>query len=559
MNSLSQNPGTTAGQPPAASGHRLIVISLALCSLILAWVGMTVIGRSDPWYRNLDMNIHNVVDALSINSSVTPNPFAQPAVPLKYLLALDYRVRHELGVLPVWNMKKFGAAADPLLEYSPLVRAGRLQQRILILVFILCAAGLSYTVTREINAACLTVILLCGSSGLLFHGLLLRPELMCVGFGNVLALLCAWRATASVTWGRKQAWLFLAGLFVGLSVLEKLPGVFYLAVCYAWCWLAAVIAVREAPATAPEDGRAGYWSGLLPAASGVLVLWLVFQLGANHPALSAVAVQRLRGAALLVAVLPLLGLWRGGHRGARFLLERVRELGLLGAGALAALPLVYLLFRAVMTEPSASKYFAGVLHFVINPGPEMKLLLSAKPDAAREFLVAFREAPFLFLSAPALALAVLWVRAIPLRLKALLVLLLATALGLTLLMGRRHFFAQYSIFPHVPLLLVWSLGLTALGTWGRRQPGAGGVHWSVPVAFAAAVILALTAYLRLQPKYTFYQDDVSLPVNDLTLTFLFDHDAHPGPYLQTMRDHYGDRQQFTQNLQRYLADPANRY
>ena len=69
----------------------------------------------------------------------------------------------------------------------------------------------------------------------------------------------------------------------------------------------------------------------------------------------------------------------------------------------------------------------------------------------------------------------------------------------------------------------------------------------------------LTVYPRLQRKYTTYQNDATLPVNDLSLTFLFDHDAHTLAYRKIMQEHYGGREQFAQTLERFLADPANRY
>ena len=79
------------------------------------------------------------------------------------------------------------------------------------------------------------------------------------------------------------------------------------------------------------------------------------------------------------------------------------------------------------------------------------------------------------------------------------------------------------------------------------------------MAAGIAFALVLTAYPRLQYKYERYQSDATLPVNDLTLTFLFDHDIHTATYLKIMREHYGNREQFARALDQYLADPAHRY
>ncbi|MDI1248207.1 MAG: hypothetical protein PSV13_04910 [Lacunisphaera sp.] len=546
-----------AHHPSAFPWQRLLALMLALFSLGIAWAGMTAISRDDPWYRNTDMNMHNMVDALAINSNISPNPFAQPAVPLKYLLALDYRVRHQLGILPVWNMETFGDSADPLREIPRLIRIERMHSRVLVIALILAAAALTYAVARDLAATGLGIILLCGSAGLLFQGLLARPELLCVGFGNVLALGCTWRATITPRWPAKHAWLFLAGFLGGVASLEKVPGVCYVALCYGWCWLAAWIARRENPAAGPAV-QPDFWSGLLPAAAGISMLWLLFRLDSFHDDLGPVVLGRLRFAAIVITVLPLLAQGAARHRRGAFFAERMRELALLGGGALAALPLSYLLLRGVMSEQPASRYMTGVLHFLANPAPYVEGFLGGKETTRLALLSSLKDAPFLFGGAVLLSGWVCQLRGVPLRLKGFMGLLLGGALGLTYLMSKRHFSHQYSVFPQVPLLLVWTLGLHAVLLWWRaRRPGPG-MPWPALLVLLASFAIMLTAQRRVQSRYYFYQDDVGLPVNHLTLTFLFDHDAHAAAYLKLMKDRYGDRENFAKELDRYLSDPAHR-
>ena len=78
------------------------------------------------------------------------------------------------------------------------------------------------------------------------------------------------------------------------------------------------------------------------------------------------------------------------------------------------------------------------------------------------------------------------------------------------------------------------------------------------MAVAGSYLFALGGASRAFDWYRRYQDD-ALPNNPLTVLFLFSHDAHTKGYLDAMRDRYGDRGQFAQELQRYLADPDNRY
>ncbi len=557
---MNAPPAAPARHDPATgpAWPRLYAVVLALASLLIAWISLARISGADPWYRNTDMNIHNMADALALNSGLPPSYVDQPGVPLKNLLALDYRLQHALGLLPIWNLPTFGASADPLREIPPLIHAARIHSRILVMLFILCAALLAYAVTRELDTACLAVVLLCGSSGLLFHGLLTRPELLCVGFGLVLALLCLWRATLARAWPGRHLWVFLAGLLCGAAALEKLPGVCYLTLAGGWCWLVALGSGKTAAESASAGDRASFWGGLLPLAGSVAVLWLLFRLDAYHDDLGRVVLVRLRLAAVLAGVVPLLVIFAVRHHRGSFLIDRARELALLGGGALAALPLAFLLLRCVLPEPGALKYVAAILPVLVDPGLYMKVILTAKPDVGHEFLSFLMETPWLFASATLLAVGVGLRRATPPRLRALIAVLLASALGLALVMSRRQFLAQYSIFPQVPLLLVWVLGLSALRIgWPGISSTAG--RWLGLLALAAAFVLVLTAPARTRLKYYNFQDDLALPVRDLTLTFLFDHDAHTEAYRKIMRDHYGDRESFARTLEQYLADPANRY
>jgi len=545
---------------PAPNRIDRLLVGLAVFSLVLAWIHLAAIGSTDPWYRNLDMNMQNTADALAINTDLPPNLIDQPGAPMTFLLALDFRVRHYAGQLPVWNLKKFGYSRDPLRELPPLIRIGRVHARILTLAFILAAAWLVVSVTRSWNAGSLAIILLCGGTALMFHGLLTRPELLCVGFGNILALGCSWRAVEARRWPGKYGWLFLAGLLGGLSAETKLPGVCYLALCYGWCWLGALTAKPAAPDAAPVAvPDPGFWRGLLPAAGAASALGLLFHLTSHHDALGPVAILRLRMAAVFFAVLPLLVLWRGGHRFWRFLLARAGELALLGGGALASLALIYLFMRCMLTEPQASDYLARLLNYMFDPAPAMRTLLD-NPMPGKVLVQYFQQNPFLFVSAPLLAWGVFQVRSVPVRLKAFIALLLAGALAMSVVMSRRHFTIHYNIFPQVPLLLVWSFSLWALADWQRtRQPASVGARWGLPLAAGLAFVLVLTAYPRLEFEYQCYQDDATLPPGGLALTFLFDHDTHTAKYLQIMRQHYGDREQFARTLEHYLADPANRY
>ena len=543
---------------PALS--RLTVVLFATASFVLAAVWLTGISQIDPWYRNTDMNIRNMVDALSLNSDLPPNQHDQPGVPTKFLLALDYRALHFAGQLPVWSMRKFAASPDPLRQIPALIRAERLLSRLTLLAFILAVGRLAYLATRNPPAAGLSIILLCGSPGILFHGMLSRTELLCVFFGNILALLCTLQATGTSRAGKKHLWLFLAGIFGGLSALEKLPGAVYLAMCYGWCWLAATTPTARSGDTEPKAEESdGWWWGLLPVAASLFALWMLYILTPVQGKLGVVALVRLRLAATAIGVLPLLSLWPRSGRLWSFGAERGREFSVLAAGALAALPLSYLLLRAVLSKPTATTYLATVLNFLINPASDLPRLAD-NPHVGQVLLQHLLPSAWLLLGTVLGVLCCWLVRGVPRQRQAFLTVLLAVAFGMLVLLSKRHFTIHYSIFYLAPLLLTLGLSLSTLAGWLQdRHPGSVTLRWSPPALAALAFGLVLTAGPRARQYYANYQDDAQMPVSELTLTLIFDHDALTPAYLNTMAERYQDRAHFRAAIDRYLSDEANRY
>lgn len=543
--------------PVSGHTHRAVLATLAVVSLVLAWTWMWLISAHDPWYRNTDMNIHNLADALSLNSGYAPGVVDQPAAPTKFLLALDYRIRNALGLLPTWTLKRFARSAEPLRELAHLVQVGREHSRLLVIGFILCAAGFVWDITRRFDLGCFTIVLLCGSSGLLFHGLLVRPELICLGFGGVLALHCAWRGTVSSQPALRSLWMFLAGVCAGLALLSKLPGLFYLALVFAWCALAPLLPSADDKVSPAEPSRG--WTSALCLVTGLCTLVLLLVMAPDQTRLNPVTTLRLRGMATFVALLPLVTLAGARNRIMRYLLGRGTDLVLLLAGLLASFVGWFGLLQTVLPYDAAMVCMGKILNTVVYPDPLLTLL--THPGTAhrtQEALKFFLETPVLIVGTTALAITVASFRTVPLRWRAFILLLLVQGLGMMLLMSKRLFLHQYSAFVQVPFLLIWALSFAALqDRWLSRNPTA--PRWPVALATMATLFLVLTVPIALNPKYNGFQDDSALPVRDLTLTFLYDHDAHPPAYLAAMKKRYPTRAEFAAELNRFLSDPSHRH
>ncbi len=554
---MSNNPGP-APRPAHAGPHRLLLTILAVLSLAVAWMSMWRISAHDPWYRNTNMNIHNLADALSLNSGYAPGVVDQPGTVPKFLLALDYRVRNEFGLLPVWTLKRFARSPEPLHELARLVQVGREHSRGLVILFILVTAGFVGQVTRRFDFACFTVVLLCGSSGLLFHGLLTRPELLCAGFGGVLALQCAWLASAATRSTARTLWLLLAGVCTGLALLSKLPAWFYLMILAPWCCIVPLLPPALGAGTPATPVHRG-WTIAACITAGLATLGLLFVLSRSHALLDPVAAARLRAVAAAVALLPILVL--AGVRGpvARYLVGRLLDLTLLLAGVIAVCTGWFGLLRTTLPSGAAADATTKILNTVFHPDPLVHLYTHpGEGRRGREVLRFVMETPALFLTTCVLAVGLVFFRSAPARHRALVLFLLVQGLGMTALMSQREFLAQYSLFAQVPLLLAWAFGLAALHEWWLRRAPASEQRWPVALATAAAFILVLTAPMDLRSKYNGYQEDSALPVNELTVTYLYDHDAHPAAYLAALKARYPTRNDFIAELNLFLANPANR-
>ncbi len=543
---------------PTARPHRGLLIGLALASLCLAWFWMGRIPAQGTWYRNANMDVENIAEALSLNLGLGTGVVDEPAATTRYLLALDLRLRHDLGSEQVWTAKRLSRSAGPLADLARLVRIERQHARILVVLFVLLAAGCVGHATGRFASACLATVLLSGCSGLLLHGMLLRPELLCVGFGGVLAMHCAWLAQTSRRPDARALWLVLAGTCLGLALLSKLPAVLYLAVILIWCGIAPLLPLVDggpSPATRLPSIR----TLAVALTASLATLGMLHLLGSRSSLLDPTALDRLRLLAVSAALLPVLLLLPAGIRGFAHLVGWMLDLVMLISGLLAAFLLSYGLLLAVLPGPVAADCFAKLLNTLLHPDPLVPIyILPTASYLPREIGRFFMETPALVVSSALLGIGLAFFRSAHPRGRALTLLFLAQAAGMLILLSKRRYFDHYGIFVEVPLLLAWCAGLSTLNEWWRRQATEAEVRWPVAVAITAASILILAVPLQLRQRYQASQGNDTVPVNGLTVTFLYGHDTYPASFLSAMKSHYPNRQEFAEGLNRYLADPANR-
>jgi hypothetical protein len=526
--------------------HQRLIAILAAAALALAWVSMTCASRNDAWFNNTGANIYHLVDALALNSDVVPGRVEQPAFTSKYILALHYRIQNAVGQLGIWNLEKFGDRANPLTKIPRLILLNRTHSQVQVILFIVTATGLIYVVTRSLNAALFTTVLMSSSAGLLFHGLNHHPDLLCALFGTLLMPLCAWQAFTQDAKAR-PVWLFLAGISAGFAVMSKVIGLYYLFAGYGWCWIL----------WRPEDStstRSPPNSVILPVTAAAATFLLMASLVNVPNSLTPIAITRVRLAAGLAGLLPLCALLMPQSRIGIYLRERAVDLALMLGGALAALVLGYVALIAVTTEPVATKYFAQVMQLITHPEPMMRYMLPAQPSVSREFLAFIKDSPFLFTSSVAIMVMACANRSVPVKFRIFIVLIFANGVTMPWILAHGSFTDHFTLYAQVPLVLVWSLCLFALGVWNREKTAAG-THWAVPLLLVSGTVLITTVLLRLGPKQHFYRNESEPPLSELTTTFLYSHDIHPEAYLHLMKQRYPTRETFTKAVNEYLADP----
>lgn len=532
-----------------AHSPRLIVL-FALIALVAGWITLTWMSRHEPWYQNANENLHRIVDALAINSGEAPRTVEQPGFTPSYLLALDYRLRHAMGLLPVWNFATLAASSAPLAEIHQLVYLSRIHNQLLMFAAILTAAALAYAIFRTVESAALVVLCLCGCTGLAYQGLVARPELLGAWLGCLSASFCLWQARHLARGGGHHGWLFATGLLIGLATLSHLPAIGYLVGALIYCWSLRLLPAKEsAEAASANLIPLSRWT--LPILSSLTLLWLLSRIASSGQPLTTTASLRLQLLAVVTGSLPLLMWCKNRASSSSLITACCHELALLLGGLLAALCLGYGSLLAIMPSATACGYFSHLLNAIAAPAPFLRIFLAGSADSARELAFYFKDTPFLLLGSIAATVAVCFTHTVGRPVKDFLCLLLFQALLLTVLMSRGNFHAGYTVYLQAPLLVLLALAFSALPLGQKRSS-----HWAVPPVLTAALLLALTVSLRLYPRHAAHRSESSPPLSGTTVTFLYDHDAHPPGYLKLMQAKYSSREKFTAALNVYLHDSA---
>ena len=517
------------------------LLILAVVSFSVAIGSLVKISKFDPWVHNLDMDINNVANALFINADQPGGMFDQPGLPMKVLLAWDYRLRHKTGGLTVWNFEELESSQDPISAIPLLVDVGRVHYSALVGLFILGVGFLVFEITRNFGSAALGVILASGSSGLLFHGLLSRPELLCAFFGLVAGIFFMWRGTKA---GLHGLWLFGAGVCVGFATLTKLPGVIFSLIFCGWILVHEIFGILEKRQQAAGEGdqqpASGLvWSSLLVIAACGSTWWIVHGLIGPPIGINLVDANRLQLAAGGLACFTFLILILRVRLPVRVHRVILGFLAIVG-GALASLPML----RTTMSARGAGHYIKNVIHTLVTPSDTISAYAS-NTRVPVEFIKFLKHDQWLFaVAGVSIVLSVFFFRG-QRRLHVVLVVFYALAAAMAALLARRYFIIHYVIFVQVPLVIVLALSFDQLRKQLMIVRGRTAAWMATAGAGLISFALVFFGVARLKREYASYQGyaDLSNQVEMLYRT-----GSLPGDYRRLMVKRYGDAANFERSL-----------
>ena len=302
-----------------------------------------------------------------------------------------------------------------------------------------------------------------------------------------LALFAAWGVTRFVESGRRR-YVVLAGVMVGLAIIQKITGLFLLAALLLWCAAHVAHAARDMAAHARGWGYAVFVTG-----AGAIFVLLVARLVLGLPG-------EIHGSALYLHVLPIAAvvLWLGWS---------ARTAGLAfgeGGRALVALLLPLAIGVAVPLVPFLLLYVAHgavsdlIIGVFVRPAARLSLIWS--PPPGRVATAGMMLAPMV------LALGVRYAAPARSRVGAVCALVLGTLVGV--LAQRDQFTASSaalmvrSLPTLLPFVALW-------GSWRREEePGPYGSVVFLLIACAATAQLLQVPFANLQ--YALYATPIAV-------------------------------------------------
>ena len=236
MNQFSTSAATAESQTPATidAFDRLTPLGWrwGLAAIIAGLaVSFFLFGYALIYWRNADMDLVLIYNALALNDGKPQAFFDHPAYLTILSVEFWYRLLHALGLLDAWKLSAIPSAADvPAFDaaMTGAVRAGRLLALLIAAVSVLIFAGLARVILRDWRVALFATLAFALSGGIAVHSRILRTELVaaCPAIFALMILIAVGRR-ASIA--RPLAMAMAAGLCV-LGLENKVQAILLIGV-----------------------------------------------------------------------------------------------------------------------------------------------------------------------------------------------------------------------------------------------------------------------------------------------------------------------------------------
>jgi len=234
-------------------------------------------GYALIYWRNADMDLIVIYNALVLNDGQPQIYFDHPAYFTILSMKLWFRLLHGLGLLDAWSLATIPSASNtPAFDaaMTSAVRAGRVLAFLIATGCVLTFAGLVRLVVRDWRIAMLATLAFAFSGGIAVHSRILRSELVAV-FPVISALLILIVAGRRASIARPLAMTTAAALCV-LGLENKVQVVL----------LIGALPLVILPFGGKESASVAFWRNTrfawlatgLAAVAAVVAMWLVWPL-----------------------------------------------------------------------------------------------------------------------------------------------------------------------------------------------------------------------------------------------------------------------------------------
>src|SRR5579863_462829 len=490
-------PRTSISQPPSPAARdaldQLTILGwrAGLAAIVAGLaVSFLLCGYAVIWWRNADMDLVMVYNALALNDGKPQLYFDHPGYLTILSVKVWFQLLHGLGLLDGYSLSAIPQASGPEAfdaAMTSAIRAGRVFAFLISIGFVLIFAALMRLIVRDWRVALIATFVFAASGGIAVHSRILRTELLAACpaiFALMILIVVGRRATvARPLWMALAAALCVLGLENKVQVISLVGALPMLVLPFGGTQGASISFWRYR--------RSGFSAAIIVIAAAMAAAWAAWPLvvtGFDRTLLDAAQLHPIllgRFGIYQAALLALIGgcmiafaaVWRISAA------ETLASISAVVAGASVALLALNL------------EYSAGNVIAVVNPVEKMLAFADADTTAAANGSSLWR---------------VLW--------------LLLGGIGSAL---ARYSFVLHSS-PRPTVFLVWLIVPGIVHAWrrGERQVAI----QALVLMLAAAGIDALGVKRGLKSEYFIFTDPLIILAGAILLDRLADLRAHKWAY-----------------------------